>query len=353
MVIPRVTVVRPWAAGGLRHGGWRRSQQIDELLASAGVAFDVCTTVPATTFDPRGLTSLLRAGPRAWNRSNFIDAVSRTRPLQTTLPDGRPALVEMPHNPVIEQITATRCPVRIAVPQNIESFNEPAVRSWRLPDRGARAAAEIRVLARYDAVFTIALEECWLLANAGLDARFLPYSPPRLVVEWLQRLRMSRVSRAPHQDDEVVVLGTAQARHAEATVRLVGVLQSAGLRPVVVGYNTASLLARLGDRADLRGEISTEHLFALLARCRAVTIFQSGGGGALTRIIELGHAGVPVVVAGVAGRSMYGWQHLTWVHDVDAIPDALPEPGTTISAVDPWETIRHAAEQRLLAWLAG
>lgn len=353
MAIPRVTVVRPWAADGLRHGGWRRSQQIDELLASAGVGFDVCTTVPAKNFDPRGFLPLLRAGPRAWNHSNLIDAVSRTRRLRETLPHDCPALVEMPHNPVIEQITATRCTVRVAIPQNIESFNEPAVRSWRMPDRGARAAAEIRLLACYDAVFTIALEECWLLANAGLDARFLPYSPPRLVAEWLRRLRMSRASRAAHPDDEVVVLGTAQARHAEATVRLVGVLQAAGLRPVVVGYNTASLLARLGDRADLRGEISTEHLFALLTRCRAVTIFQSGGGGALTRIVELGHAGVPVVVAGVAGRSMYGWQHLTWVNDVEAIPDALPEPGTTISAVDPWESIRHAEEQRLLACLMG
>lgn len=353
MAIPQIVVVRPWASGGQRHGGWRRSQQIDELLAAAGTTFEICATVPATSFDPRGIPCLLRAGPRAWNYANLVDAVSRSRSLQTKLRDGCSALVEMPHNPVVERITATRCPVRIAIPQNIESFNDLEVLSWWARDRAARAADEIRVLGRYDTVFTIAVEECWLLANAGLDAHFLPYSPPRLIAEWLQRLRMTRLSRAPRQDDEIVVLGTAQARHADATVRLVDVLQSAGLRPVVVGYNMTSLPPRLRDRADLRGAISTEALFELLARCRAVAIFQTGGGGALTRIVELGHAGVPVVAAGVAGRSMYGWQHLTWVHDVDAIPDALPDPGTTITAVDPWETIRHASEQRLLACLAG
>jgi hypothetical protein len=353
MPAPHVIIVRPWSAGGRRHGGWRRSRQIEELLAAAGRAFDVGTTVPAATVDLRGLPHLLRAGPRAWNRATFLDAISRSRLLHADIGNGRPALVEMPHNRVIERLTAARCPVRIALPQNIEAFNEAARRSWWPRDRGGSAADEMRVLGRYDAVFTIAVEECWLLANAGIEAHFLPYSPPQETAEWLHGLRSIRLSRAPDDTDEVVVLGTAQARHADATVKLVHVLQSAGLRPVVVGYGTAALRSRIGEQATLRGELSADDLQTLLARCRAVAIFQAGGGGALTRIVELGHAGVPVVAAGVAGRSMYGWQHLTWVHDVGAIPDALPAPGATISAVDPWEAQRQASTQRLLAWLAG
>lgn len=319
----------------------------------AGMAFDVCTTVRATAVDLRGIPHLLRAGPRAWNRTNFLDAVSRSRSLHAFLGDGRSALVEMPHNPVIERLTAGRCPVRIALPQNIEAFNESSGRSWWPSDRVRNAADEMRVLSHYDAVFTIAVEECWLLANMGIEAHFLPYSPPREVAEWLQVLRSTRLARFPDDNDEVVVLGTAQERHAEATVRLVRVLQSAGLRPVVVGYGTTSLRPRIGDRANLVGEISADRLQALLARCRAVAIVQYGGGGALTRIVELGHAGVPVVAAGVAARSMYGWQHLTWVQDVGLIPDALPMPGTTIRAADPWDAIRLASAQRLLTWLAG
>jgi hypothetical protein len=353
MPAPPVVVVRPWSSGELRHGGWRRSRQLDELLAAAGIAFDVCAPVPAATLDGRGIPHWLRAGPRAWNRSGFLDAVSRSRSLHTGLGAGRSALVEMPHNPVIERLTAARCPVRIALPQNIEAFNEPLARSWWPRDRGGEAAAEMRVLRRYDAVFTIAVEECWLLANMGIEAHFLPYAPPQEIAERLHSIRSTRLARAADDTDEVVVLGTAQARHAEATVTLVGVLHAAGLRPVVVGYGVMSLRPQIGDRADLRGEIADDHLHALLARCRAVAIFQHGGGGALTRIVELGHAGVPVVVAGVAGRSMYGWQHLTWVHDVAAIPDAIPPPGTTILADDPWEAIRRASVERLLTWLAG
>jgi hypothetical protein len=351
--VPQVIIVRPWSAGGRRHGGWRRSRQIEELLAAAGTAFDVGTTLPAARVDVRGVPHLLRAGPRAWNRANFLDAVSRSRSLHTALGDGRSVLVEMPHNPVIERLTAARCPVRIALPQNIEAFNESAGRSSWPRDRGSKAAAEVRVLSRYDAVFTIAVEEYWLLNNVGIEAHFLPYSPPQEVATWLQCVRSTRLSRAPDDNDEVVVMGTAQARHADATVKLVRTLRSAGLRPVLVGYGTPSLRSRIGEQANLLGEISEDHLQALLARCRAVAIFQHGGGGALTRIVDLGHAGVPVVAAGVAARSMYGWQHLTWVQDVGAVPDALPAPGTTIRAADPWETLRLASTRRLLSWLAG
>lgn len=283
----------------------------------------------------------------------MFDALARTRHLHAHLARGCSALVETPHNPVIERLTAGRCRVRIAVPQNIEAFNKSARRRGQACDRAASLADEVRVLRRYDAVFTIAIEEYWLLANAGLDAHFLPYAPPRDTMAWLHALRMARARGMPHEGDEVIVFGTAQARHDEATVRLVQVLHAAGMRPVVVGYDTARLGSRLGPQADLRGAVSTEALFALLARCRAVAIFQTGGGGALTRIVELGHAGVPVVAAGVAGRSMHGWNHLRWVDDVGEIPEVIPEPGTTVAAVDPWQMVRQAAEQRVLAWLAG
>jgi hypothetical protein len=353
MAASAVMVVRPSASGSLRHGGTRRSQQIDELLASAGVPAAVCTMDRATCFDPRGLSSIAAVGPRAWTWSNLLDATARSRSLRAALPGHRSALVEVPQNPIIERITAGRCRVRIAVPQNIESFNEQWVRNWRTRDRGAGVANEVRVLGRYDAVFTIAIEEYWLLANAGCEAHFLPYTPPRDVLDWLNALREVREGGPPHEGGEVVVFGTIQPRHVEATVRLVKVLHAAGLRPVVVGYGTETLAAQLRPWADLRGAIPTEALFTLLVRCRAVAVFQTGGGGALTRIVELGHAGVPVVAAGVAGRSMHGWQHLTWVDEVSEIPAVLPAPGTTIAAVDPWDSVRQGAERRMLAWLIG
>lgn len=195
-----VVVVRPYACGEMRHGGWRRSRQIDELLASAGMAADVCATGRASGFDPRGMRDIARAGPRAWTWSH-------------------------------------------------------------------------------------------------LSLRYR--------------------------------------------------------RPAVVGYTTAALRPRLGARADVQGAISAEALSALLARCRGVAIFQTGGGGALTRIVELGHAGVPVVAAGLAARSMHGWRHLTWVDEVGEIPEALPTPGMTPAAVDPWQVVRQQAERRMLAWLVG
>lgn len=351
--MPTVIVVRPLAIGGMRHGGTRRSQQIDELLASARMPAAVCTMDRANCFDPRGLPSIAAAGPRAWTWANLLDATARSRSLRAALGYHRSALVEMPHNPVVERITAGRCRVRIAMPQNIESFNEQRMRNWRARDRAACVANEVRVLRRYDAVFTIAIEEYWLLANAGLEAHFLPYTPPHDTLAWLHRLRVAREGGPPHDGGEVVVLGTVQDRHTEATVRLVKVLHAAGLQPVVVGYGTEKLRPRLDGWADLRGAISMEELFSLLSRCRAVAIYQSAGGGALTRIVELGHAGVPVVAAGVAGRTMHGWQHLTWVGDVGEIPAALPEPGMTVAAVDPWLAVRQSAEQKMLAWLAG
>lgn len=348
-----VMVVRSCAAGKAHHGGWRRSRQIDELLASAGLAAEVCTLHPDRGFDPRGLKDIVAVGPRAWNWSNLVAATARSHGLRSALRQRRAALVEMPHNAVIERVTADRCEVRIAVPHNVESFNEHRVRSWRARDPVARVAVEVQMLRRYDAVFTIAIEEYWLMANAGLDAHFLPYTPPRETMTWLESLRVARAASAPRGGNDVVVLGTAQVRHAEATVRLVQVLHAAGIRPVVVGYNTTALSSRLGCQADVRGAVSEEALFTLLARCRAVAIHQTGGGGALTRIVELGHAGVPVVAAGVAGRSMHGWRHLTWVHDVGDIPAVLPEPGTTVTAVDPWQAMRQAAERRMVAWLGG
>jgi hypothetical protein len=80
----------------------------------------------------------------------------------------------------------------ILVPANLESL-APYDKAWtHKKSIGSRLKEELRWLRWADHVFTISIEENWLLQVFGVESSFLPYFPPRSVLEKLQRWKKER-----------------------------------------------------------------------------------------------------------------------------------------------------------------
>jgi len=198
----------------------------------------------------------------------------------------------------------------VGLPHNLESL-VPANRSFYTNKVAPRwLPEEMRALAACDHVFAISREDQWLLRLHGVNAEFLPYTPPQQVAEAMMKIRSSREDI--EQGRDLILLGTAAnrptylglldrleffARHAHSF----GTLH-------VVGYGTERLRNVLpnGMNVVLHGEVDFEQLRRLLCIVRAAIVHQVPTSGALTRIPELLMAGVPVLANVDAARSFFG-----------------------------------------------
>ncbi|MEW5859438.1 MAG: hypothetical protein AB1861_18955 [Cyanobacteriota bacterium] len=228
----------------------------------------------------------------------------------------------------------------IAVPQNLESLVVGYVNVFTRKKSLARNFEdEIKYLSQADAVFCISREEQWLLKSHNIDADFLPYYPPEVIVSSLLKLRKLRQNSLKKR---FLILGTAhnpptKVGMIEQIQWLKQVNQEIEFEVDIAGYGTEQLETYCDlPNFTLHGTVDSQQLDTLLINAKAVLLHQKAGVGALTRIPEMLIAGIPVIANGNACRSAFSypgvycydslWELADLMSKSLDSPDILPRP---------------------------
>lgn len=187
----------------------------------------------------------------------------------------------------------------LALPHNVESL-VLAENTFH-----GTLSTEIQALAAADIVFCISREETWLLRLNGANAYYLPYYPPRSIVDSLLKIRQVREKTSKNR---FLILGSAgneptRQGMIEQIAWLKQIRQQFEFQVDIVGYRTESLKEYADRDFIVQGTVSSEQLETLLIQAKAALIHQTPSSGALTRIPELLIAGVPVIANLNACRS--------------------------------------------------
>jgi glycosyltransferase involved in cell wall biosynthesis len=189
-------------------------------------------------------------------------------------------------------------------PQNIESLDVPTIsRRFRLPSTALNWANEMRVLEACDRRLMISKVETSIITGLGCPAEYYPYVPVGDIREELLQIREQRNRTAPSKG-LFLMLGSAFHRSTQEGMSWVLEQVRAGglpssVRIVVVGARSVNLVpdgVKLPN-VEIRGWVDQDQLRELLLSVQGVLIPQFRGFGVSTKLIELAHAGIPVVAA--------------------------------------------------------
>jgi hypothetical protein len=304
--------------GAIGHGGNRRSAQIAELIDFAGYSI--------SDIDVNIKTSL-------WSR--FIQGINFTNKYHLEIQPfykfgacGLPyqiykkALLEHTGIKLLlweatrevylaaPQIAREKQFKVLALPHNLESLVAGQVDPFSnkgLPDSFEN---EIRQLSLCDEIFCISREEQWLLNLRGIHADFLPYYPPKIILDQLLAIRNLRKDVS---GKSFLLLGTVRNQptlegYVELIQWLTKVMAGVDVKIDVAGYGTEQLKEICeNSNINFHGTVSTEELEDLLINTKGVIVHQKSGVGALTRIPEMLIAGIPVIANGTSCRSAFSY----------------------------------------------
>lgn len=250
--------------------------------------------------------------------------------------------------PLVEYLGKTGIPI-VALCQNIESLSYSQLKSKnqaRLFDK------EIDLFRRCSLVVTISREETILLRNFDIPALYFPYYPVTAIEERMLSIREKREQGSKENfllvgnvGNKVTLDGmTAVIEYFKSQPQLLG-----KEKLLVAGYWSPQFLKITGGPGiDILGDIPNGELDEILRQTRAMICYQEYGSGALTRIMEMLLAGVPVLANTHAARSYYhyrGVTEFTGLHDLGRIilhPHDLPiSPRTELAPPDSAPLIRH------------
>jgi hypothetical protein len=334
----KVLHVTRCTAGPRAYGGFNRSRQILETLSLHGID---CTTVDlfAPDFGERagnlraGLALALRRGfpaPRSYARLWIAGRYHRL--LATALarsPAVHPVLIwENTQDDLLAHAAAQLGLKVVALPHDLVALNRPAGReTW------PALAREVRGLAGCAGLFTISLEERWLLRLLGGAAEWLPYYPPAEIESLLLQVRRQR---RPAVNAPILILGsTSNPQTRAGLAHQLQLLRAAGptfgRRVVLAGNGTSDLAALAGPDIEVRGTVGDDELAALMTEAAVLWTYQAAGTGALTRVVESLVAGLPVAGGGVALRSTGHLAHVypaETVAELNALLPSLPAIAT-------------------------
>jgi len=342
MTVERIVVRSVQSAAPTGHGGNRRMQQIDELLARAGLPIERCTD----TFAGADLQSDLRRVLRGiLPLSPWVPLGSLCGRLHPRALRNAGALAELladfdvgpgtvlvldsflrAYQPMLPHLRARGAKLAI-VPQNLDSLTPGATDPLGSRRSPSWLANEVAVMRAADMLCCISREEQWLLAALEVPSLYLPYFPPAAVREGLHQIRVARRDSAK---TTVVIVGTAKnpptlagmrsmIEHAHALVDAAD-----GCEVQLMGYGTEVLAkSALPARFRVLGSVSDDVLRNALVSARVALCYQHGTGGALTRIPELLCAGVPVIANPIAARSYHRMSGLTVVENMRQLVEAL------------------------------
>lgn len=297
-------------AGAQAYGGVNRSLQVLAALERGGGA---PVKIDIYDKDVSHRLANLRAGlslasqksfpgsrtyARLWTAGRFSRILNRARKAH---PDCAPVLLWENTQDILLAHAAMAAGLRvIALPHDIVALNECGK-----SDRHSAFHDEVKTLARTDYVFPISEEENWMLRLFGCTSEHLPYHPESSLE---RSLLACRARRQPAPDAPILILGSVTNPQTRAGIlhQLQLIKESPGVitRPILLGGNgTESLAAQIPPGVKLCGSLSADELNRLLEISAAIWIYQHVGTGALTRVVEMLLAGLPVVGGGLALRS--------------------------------------------------
>jgi hypothetical protein len=309
------------------YGGYNRSRQILEALSLHAVD---CIPVDLFAPDFGGRTGNLRAGlALAWQRgfpaprtyARLWIAGHYHRLLAAAVarqPAVHPVLIWENTQDDLLAYAAARLGLRVvALPHDLVALNRPAG-----PDTWPALAREVRGLAGCNGLFTISLEERWLLRLLGCAAECLPYYPPAEIESLLLQVRQQR---RPAVNAPVLILGsTSNPQTRAGLAHQLQLLRDAGSalgrRIVLAGNGTSDLAELAGPGVEVRGTVGDGELSTLMAEAAVLWAYQAAGTGALTRVVEALVAGLPVAGGGVALRST---GHLSHVYPAGTVAELM------------------------------
>lgn len=225
--------------------------------------------------------------------------------------------------PLVRELARLSVPV-VGIVHNLETLSR-----WQVKPEHQHSLfrAEMDALGRCDMVVTISREETALLKRFGVNAVFHQYYPGPGVEKSLLAIREERQSSekkdilmAGSTGNRASLLGMKAVAEAWEKYRLVETVGS--LR--IAGFGTEELRELVGRPlrgVDILGSLSQDKLDAELASTKACLCYQTDSSGALTRIMELLMADVPVVGNSLACRTYHGRDGVT---EFDSLRDIRP-----------------------------
>lgn len=200
----------------------------------------------------------------------------------------------------------------IGLPHNLESLvpgQRSGITNRKSPDWFIE---EIKIFKKCDKVFAISIEDTLLFRQFGVNAFYLPYYPESSRYDYLLNIRMARTNniRNSTKRKKVLMLGSAiNLPTRMGMIDRIQFIEENGLNFFdlsIAGYGTEQLKTTAkSSNIKVIGELTEEDLSDTLINTDILIVHQPPTSGALTRIIEMLIAGVPVLSNFDGARSYY------------------------------------------------
>ena len=197
----------------------------------------------------------------------------------------------------------------IGYPHNLESLVPTQVDALSHKKAPYWLYEEIERLKLCDEVYCISKEETWLLQLYGINAKYYPYYPPKVVEQELLNIKKKRSARQSQENRNYLILGSATnpptRMGMQNLIDYFGAKKHLDYTIHVAGYQTDTLEIKEGICIINHGTVNVEDLNKLLIETDGIIIFQPTTSGALTRIVENLIAGIPIYANFGAARDFY------------------------------------------------
>jgi glycosyltransferase involved in cell wall biosynthesis len=311
-------------------GGVRRERQLAEALAPLNFRFISALEGGSSKFPPWRKLKSRKPAPIFWRKDiqGYIERLQTfsRRWAHRIGPDIPLVIMENPlFFPALAEKTSKLGIPLVVTCQNIESMSAAQINP-RLQDRMLRVETELLSLA--DLVVTISREEAFFLNNLNMKTFYYSYYP---VEEIADRLLQIRERRKKTKKSGLLLLGTINNRPTlDGFVDVINFwsrpARSGIDEPLIVAGWGTEQLRHLGRReiVEFRGPLEDTALDDILAQIKACLCYQKSGAGALTKIVEMLVAGIPVLANFQSARSYYGTAGLIEFSGLEDLAGAFP-----------------------------
>jgi len=197
----------------------------------------------------------------------------------------------------------------IAYPHNLESLVPTQVDYYSKKVSPYWLYDEVSLYQLCDEVYCISKEETWLLQLFGVNAKYFPYYPPKVVETELIKIKNSREHRMSNKSKMFLILGSATNPPTklgmQALLQYFSQKNNLPYEVHLAGYQTEMFSTFISPSIILHGTMSKEDLDNLLMSVDGLIINQATTSGALTRIVENRIAGIPIYANFGAARDFY------------------------------------------------
>lgn len=215
----------------------------------------------------------------------------------------------------------------VAVSHNIETL---AMQQVARQHQKNLLVNELKILEKCDLLIAISREEEWLLRSLGMNALFFPYYPVDDVLTRMLRIRDKRKKRG---EKGFLLMGSAfHAANRQGMFAVIDAWKNKkfflrGDPLFIAGFKTDMYLKDIKNEENIvfLGPLSDEELDEKMSTVKACLVHQTMGSGALTRIIEMLVAGVPVLANTYAARSYHNLPGVIEFHNLNGLAGVFKE----------------------------